>query len=90
METLADLAKQRKGGSRKPEDEVRVIADKTPVLSGAPCVHHAQLCIANLLGQEAPRIGQIPVAGGRPVRGADGKPGVVFENSPEAEAFARW
>ena len=90
VETLADLAKQRKGGSRTPEDEVRVIADKTPVLSGAPCVHHAQLCIANLLGQVAPRIGQIPVAGGRPVRGADGKPGVVFENSPEAEAFARW
>lgn len=90
VETLADLAKQRPGGSRSPEDEVRVIADKTPVLSGAPCVHHAQLCIANLLGQEAPHVGQIPVAGGRPVRGAGGKPGVVFENSPEAEAFARW
>ena len=90
VETLADLAKQRKDGSRTPEDEVRVIADKTPVLSGAPCVHHAQLCIANLLGHEAPDLGQIPVAGGRPVRGADGKPGVVFQNSPEAEAFARW
>ncbi|MGZ0018006.1 hypothetical protein [Nitrosomonas sp. wSCUT-2] len=90
VETLADLAKQRKGASRTPEDEVRVIADKTPVLSGTPCVHHAQLCIANLLGQEAPHLGQVPVAGGRPVRGAGGKPGVVFENPPEAEAFARW
>ena len=49
VETLADLAKQRKGGSRAPEDEVRIIADKTPSLSGAPCVHHAQMCIANLL-----------------------------------------
>lgn len=90
VETLADLAKQHTDGSRSPEAEVRVIADKTPVLSGAPCVHHAQLCIANLLGHEAPHIGQIPVAGGRPVRGADGKPGMVFEKSPEAEAFARW
>lgn len=90
VETLADLAKQRKRGSRTPEDEVRIIADKTPVLSGAPCVHHVQLCIANLLGHEAPHLGQIPVAGGRPVRGANGKPGVVFENSPEAEAFSRW
>ncbi|MCD6673760.1 MAG: hypothetical protein LT106_13000 [Burkholderiaceae bacterium] len=90
VETLGDLAKQRKGNSRSPEDEVRIIADKTPVLSGAPCVNHAQLCIANLLGHEAPHLGQIPVAGGRPVRDADGKPGVVFENSPEAEAFARW
>ena len=32
VETLADLAKQRKDGSRTPDDEVRVIADKTPVL----------------------------------------------------------
>lgn len=90
VETLADLTKQRKEGSRTPEDEVRIIADKTPVLSGAPCVHHAQLCIANLLGHKAPGFGQIPMAGGRPVRGADGKPGAVFANSPEAEAFARW
>jgi len=91
VETLADLTKQQRPGSlRTPEDEVRVIADKTPVLSGAPCVHHSQLCIANLLGHHAPHVGQIPVAGGRPVRGAEGKPGVVFENSPEAEAFARW
>ncbi|MCX7185425.1 MAG: hypothetical protein NTW90_09405 [Nitrosospira sp.] len=90
VETLADLAKQGTDGSRSPEDEVRIIADKTPVQSGAPCVHHSQICISNLLGQQAPHLGQIPVAGGRPVRGADGKPGVVFEKSPEAEAFARW
>lgn len=91
VETLADLAKEMKEGSgRTAEGQVRVIADKTPVLSGAPCVHHADICIANLLGQEAPRIGQVPLAGGRPVRGPDGKPGVVFKNSPEAEAFARW
>lgn len=91
VETLADLTKQqRSGSSRTPEEEVRVIADKTPVLSGAPCVHHSQLCIANLLGHQAPHFGQIPLAGGRPVRGAGGKPGVVFERSPEAEAFSRW
>ena len=91
VETLADLTKQRRSGSsRTPEDEVRVIADKTPVLSAVPCVHHSQLCIANLLGYQAPHLGQVPLAGGRPVRGTDGKPGVVFEQSPEAEAFARW
>lgn len=91
VETLADLSKrERPGASRTPEDIVRIIADKTPVMSGAPCVHHSQLCIANLLGHEAPRLGQVPLAGGRPVRSADGKPGVVFKNSPEAEAFSRW
>jgi hypothetical protein len=91
VETLADLSKSsRPGASRSPEDIVRIIADKTPVMSGVPCVHHAQLCIANLLGHEAPHLGQVPLAGGRPVRGGDGKPGVVFKNSPEAEAFSRW
>jgi hypothetical protein len=91
VETLADLSKpERIGASRTPDEIVRIIADKTPVMSGAPCVHHAQICIANLMGHEAPHFGQIPLAGGRPVRSADGKPGVVFKNSPEAEAFARW
>lgn len=91
IETLADLAKQQaRAGTRTPEDEVRIIADKTPVLSGAPCVHHAQMCIANLMGWPSPRLGQVPLAGGRPVRNPDGKAGVVFKESPEAEAFSRW
>ncbi|MHB8950599.1 MAG: hypothetical protein ACYC4S_16310 [Rhodoferax sp.] len=91
VETLADLTKQqRAGSSRTPQDEVRILADKSPVMSAAPSVHHMQLCIANLMGHDAPHLGQVPLAGGRPVRSKDGKPGVVFENSPEAESFARW
>ncbi|MFL6709278.1 MAG: hypothetical protein ACJ8HI_13830 [Massilia sp.] len=91
VETLADLKKTpRAGSSRTPEDDVRILAEKTPVLSGAPCAHHMQLCIGNLLGQEAPHLGQVPIAGGRPVRSKDGKPGVVFQPSPEANAFSRW
>ena len=91
VETLADLTKQqREGSNRKPEDEVRILADKTPVMSGAPCVHHMHLCIANLMGHSAPHLGQVPLAGGRPVRNKNGKTGVVFENSPEAESFSRW
>ncbi|MFG6459281.1 hypothetical protein [Roseateles sp. BYS96W] len=91
VETLADLAKEMKEGSlRTAEDEVRIVADKTPVLSGMPCVHHGELCVGSLMGTFAPHPGQIPMAGGRPVRNPEGKPGVVFKNSPEAEAFARW
>jgi hypothetical protein len=91
VETLADLTKQpRRGSTRTPGDEVRILADKSPVMSASPCIHHMNLAIANLLGHPAPRIGQIPLAGGRPVRNKDGKPGVVFENSPEAESFSRW
>lgn len=91
VETLADLTKQQRAtSSRTPQDEVRILADKSPVMSGAPCVHHMQLSIANLMGYAAPRLGQVPQAGGRPVRSKDGKPGVVFERSREAESFARW
>jgi len=91
VETLADLTKQpRAGSTRTPQDEVRILADKSPVMSAAPCVHHMHLAISNLLGHPAPHLGQVPLAGGRPVRNNGGKPGVVFENSPEAESFARW
>lgn len=91
VETLADLSKQQRPGStRTPEDEVRILADKSPVMSAAPCVHHMQLAIANLLGHAAPRLGQVPFVGGRPVKSKEGKAGVVFENSPEAESFSRW
>ncbi len=91
VETLADLSKQmRPEEQRTPEELLRIISEKTPVMSGAPCAHHAQMCIANLMGHDPPQFGQVPMAGGRLVRGAEGKPGVVFEKSPEAEAFSRW
>ena len=91
VETLADLTKQpRAGSTRTPQDEVRILADKSPVMSASPCVHHMHLAISNLLGHPAPHLGQVPIAGGRPVRNNQGKPGVVFENSPEAESFYRW
>lgn len=91
VETLADLTKQpRVGSTRTPQDEVRILADKSPVMSASPCVHHMHLAISNLLGHPAPHLGQVPLAGGRPVRNKDGKPGIVFENSPEAESFSRW
>lgn len=90
VETLADLSKATGSSNRSAEDEVRIIADKTPVLSGGPCIHHRELCIANLMGRPVPMNGQIPMAGGRPVKGPDGKVGAVFDESPEAQAFARW
>ncbi|MCV2361704.1 hypothetical protein LNV08_22310 [Paucibacter sp. TC2R-5] len=90
VETLADLTKGTTSTGRTAEDTVRIIADKTPVLGGAPCVHHRELVISNLMGQSIPMNGQIPRAGGRPVRSANGKRGLVFDESPEAKAFARW
>lgn len=74
---------------RTAEELVRQIADKFPDLQGAPCVSHFTLCLANLLGRPVPMNGQVPVAGGQPVRTGD-QTGIVFDVSPEAKAFQRW
>jgi len=88
VETLADLEKAVRHG-RTPEQEVGIIADKTPDLHGGPCIHHVNLCLANMMGNQIPLNGRIPVAGGRPVK-SNGQSGKVFETLPEAEAFKRW
>jgi hypothetical protein len=87
VETLADLEKVRKG--RTAEQEVRIIADKFPEQSAYPCMHHAELVTASLLGWPVPMNGQIPRGGGRIVQ-LDGKTGVIYEKSKEEEAFSRW
>jgi len=88
VETLADLEKAVRAG-RTPEQEVGIIADKTPERHSAPNVFHTQICISNLLGNEIPMDGRILLAGGNPVKTAD-QSGIVYDVSPEAEAFSRW
>lgn len=88
IETLADLEKKPREG-KTAEQEVGIIAAKTPQLSGGPCYFHHELCIQDLLGNAVPMTGQIPMAGMRRVV-RDGKEGAVMEVSPEADAFARW
>lgn len=90
VETLADLTIGTSLSGRTAEQAVRIIADKTPVLAGAPCVHHRELCISSLMGQPVPMNSQIPRAGGRPVQSPEGERGLVFDESPEAAAFTRW
>lgn len=88
VETLADLEKKDKSG-RSPEKIVGDIAKKLPEMSGKACVHHRRLCLEELLGGATPMTGQVPIAGGRPVR-VGGKTGIVFKPDPEIEAFNRW
>lgn len=90
VETLADLSKTSIRSGRSAEDEVRIITEKTPELSGGPCVHHRELCISNLLGHRLSMNGQIPVAGARPVQSTEGHKGIVYDATPEAQAFTRW
>src|SRR5262249_41620670 len=79
-----DLAKEpTKRGP--PEVIVRDIANKFPEWGGSPCGFHIDLVINDLLGNHIAMRYQIPRPGGRPV-----KSGVVFDKTPEEEAFQRW
>lgn len=79
IETLADLEKRVRDG-RTPEQEVGIIADKVPEMSGWPCAYHGDLGAADLFGRYVPLTGQVPTSGGRPVR-VDGKSGFVYRES---------
>src|SRR5690349_14467953 len=88
IETLADLEKSVREG-RTPEQEVGIIADKVPEMSGWPCAYHGDLGAGNLFGLYVPLTGQVPTRGGRAVT-VDVKSGFAHRESPEAEAFSRW
>lgn len=88
VETLADLEKEVHRG-RTPEQVVGSLAYKTPDLQSYMAAHHDTLLWADLHGQKVPMDGRIPRAGGRYVT-LDGKQGVIYERTPEEEAFARW
>ncbi len=88
VETLADLEKAVRQG-RTPEQEVGIIAEKTPEMNYGVNVFHGSLCLNNLFGGPLEMEGRIYAAGGRPVK-VHGKTGVVFKEPPEAQAFSRW
>ena len=88
VETLADLEKAVRAG-RTPEQEVGIIASKFPESSGVPVIHHSTLARNDLNGNRVPMTGQVPIAGGREVN-VEGKRGIVYDESPEAQAFHRW
>ena len=87
VETLANLAKAPI--KRTVEAEVRIIAEKTPELSGSPRLFHQQLAANNLFGCDVPMDGRIPRPGGRYVT-SGGQTGIVYDESPEMKAYSRW
>ena len=87
VETLADLKKPKL--DRPPEQEVGIIADKFPEMNCAPTLHHREMVIGGLLGNHVPLTGQIPRDPSRFVQ-SDRHKGIIFEGSPEEEAFLRW
>lgn len=89
IETLADLEKSV-AKRRTPEQVVGSLAYKTPDLQSHPAIHHDTLLMGELAGVgEVIMDGRILMAGGTPVA-LDGKKGVFYSKTPEAEAFDRW
>ena len=89
METLADLSKSVRK-TRTPEQEVRIIASKFPEMHGTPCTSHSTMALNSLMKYgQIPMNGQIPVSRGRCVKSGD-RTAVIFEESPEVQAFSRW
>jgi hypothetical protein len=84
VETLGNLAKEATHRG-PPEVIVRDIANKFPEWAGSPCSFHADLATSDLLGNHVELRHQIPRPGGRLVQS-----GVVFDQTPEEEAFNRW
>ena len=89
IETLADLEKEvRKGKS--PEQVVGEIAYKSPDMQAHPNAHHLTLIWGELVGKgEIKMVGFPILGGGQPVI-LEGATGVIYKQSPEAEAFNRW
>ncbi len=88
LETLADLQKARTP-RRSPEEEVRIIAEKFPEMSGAPSAHHGMVCMSELFGRAVPLDARIPLMHVRAVA-ANGLKAVLCGRSPEEDAFFRW
>lgn len=89
IETLADLEKEVRKG-KTPEQVVGEIAYKTPDMSPRSNVHHMALAWGELLGKGKIEMRGFPILGrGQPVM-LEGCTGIVYKESPEAEAFNRW
>ncbi len=94
VETLADLEKKYKPGRavRTPEDIVKEVAKKTPIMGSVSAMHHQRLVVGNLLGQEVEMTTHHrPIIGGGDYKvSSDGKVSVDFEQFPEFAALERW
>lgn len=88
VETLADLSKSPKR-NKSAEEEVSIIAEKTPEQSSTPTSYHIDLLINDLLGNTIETDGRPHLPGGTTVK-SDGKIGVNFKLTPEHIAFSRW
>lgn len=88
VETMADLTK---GVTRErtAEQIVGGLAERTPVVQSYVNAYHQQLILDDLLGNRVTMDGRPALPAGIPVR-VEGKTGIVYKKSHEADAFERW
>jgi hypothetical protein len=89
IETLADLEKEVRAG-KTPEQVIGEIAYKTPDMSPRSNVHHMALVWGELLGKGKIEMRGFPILGRGQLVMLEGCSGIVYKESPEAEAFNRW
>lgn len=88
VETMADLTKETARG-RTAEQVVGGLAERTPVAHSYVNTYHQDVILEDLLGRRKEFDHRPAVAGGIPVK-VEGKSGLVFQKSPEQDAFDRW
>lgn len=90
IETLADLEKEVRTG-RTPEAVVGGLAYKTPDANSKCNVHHTTLLVGELAGAATIDMtyGRPHIPGGHAME-LGGRTGIIFQQSPEEEAFQRW
>lgn len=88
VETLADLEKEVAGG-KTPEEVVGRLAEKTPS-SAYPNVHHRQLVMAELAGNEISMTERPIISAGERMMQPDGSYGVHVDEFPEEATLQRW
>ena len=89
VETMAGLSKEPRR-PQMPERVVSQLAERTPVVHSYVNTYHRQLILDEMLGSAFAMDRRPVVPGGIPVQAGDGTDGVVFQKSPEAQAFERW
>jgi hypothetical protein len=89
IETLADLDKAVRQG-KTPEQVVGEIAYKSPDMQAYPNVHHLTLIWGELMGKGAIQMVGFPILAGGKFVTLEGATGVIYKQSPEAEALNRW
>lgn len=90
VECLADLEKQISSRST-PEQLVGSLADRTPDSGAVPNVHHSTILKMELLGRfNLSEVHCRPLLAGGEELQLNEERGVMFRNTPEAEALSRW